>query len=324
MMRPGLLRPSSRLATLTVSPHRSKASLRDPMTPPTAVAPLPFAHERRRMKVASVHIYPVKSLAGLSVVEAQVEPWGLRHDRRWAVLDPDGARLSAREEHRLLGLTATPTNGGVEIKSRDGLSLAVQTPVAGELVPTTISRLEWMRLAADEAHVWLSGLLERPVRLGWLDDPRRRSVSEAHGGLPTDTLNLADAGPLLLTTTSSLKQLNDWMVADALARGAEPPSQMEMARFRPSVVVDEVREAFEEDGWRTLRIGAADFRFAERCDRCVMTTLDPRTLVGGKEPLRTLAAHRQWDHKTWFGVRVVPLSPGVISVGDAVGVLTRA
>jgi uncharacterized protein YcbX len=102
----------------------------------------------------------------------------------------------------------------------------------------------------------------------------------------------------------------------------DPPGSIEMARFRPNVVVDAVPEPFEEDRWREVRIGEARFRFAEICDRCVMTTLDPHTLVGGKEPLRTLAKHRQWDHKTWFGIRLIPLQPAVIRVTDTVEVLS--
>lgn len=276
------------------------------------------------MKVAAIHVYPVKSLAGQVVAGAEVEPWGLRHDRRWLVLEPDGTVLTAREEHRLLGLSARPSGDGIELMSRDGRTLAVSTPIDGQPVPTTMSRLDSVRLANGETHRWLSGILERPVRLGWLNDPRRRSVSVTHGGLAGDSLNLADAGPLLLASTASLGQLNDWMVADALARRGDTLKSMEMARFRPGVVIDDVPDAFDEDRWRTLRIGPAEFRFAEHCDRCVMTTLDPRTLAGGKEPLRTLAAHRQWDHKTWFGIRVIPIAASVIRVGDPVEVLTRA
>jgi uncharacterized protein YcbX len=267
------------------------------------------------MKLTAINIYPVKSMAGPTVVQAAVEPWGLRDDRRWVVLEPDGTRLSAREEHRMLGLSATPTAAGIDLNSRDGQRLGVATPMDGELVPTSISRLESVRLAADEAHDWLSRVLDRPVRLAWLDDPRRRTVSEERGGVPGDALSLADAGPLLLTTTSSLRQLNDWVPDD---------QSVEMARFRPNVVVDDVPEPFEEDLWRTVRIGTATFRFAEICDRCVMTTVDPQTLQGGKEPLRTLARHRQWGHKTWFGIRLVPVGRGVISVGDQVQVLSRA
>jgi len=53
----------------------------------------------------------------------------------------------------------------------------------------------------------------------------------------------------------------------------------------------------------------------------VMTTIDPVTLVRGKEPIRTLAKHRRWDGKTWFGVLLVPVldgGRGVVRVGDPV------
>jgi hypothetical protein len=49
-----------------------------------------------------------------------------------------------------------------------------------------------------------------------------------------------------------------------------------------------------------------------------MTTVDPVTLAGGKEPIRTLARYRRWDRKTWFGTRLVPLGTGTIRVGDPV------
>jgi uncharacterized protein YcbX len=261
------------------------------------------------VRLAAVHIYPVKSLGGQSVAGAEVQPWGLHNDRRWVVLEADGTRLSAREEHRMLGIIASPTASGLELTAPDESVLEVATPVDGPYVPTSVSRLESVRLAANGAHCWLSQRLGRDVRLAWLDDPRRRSVAIDHGGMAGDSLTLADAGPLLLTTTTSLRQLNDWL---------PDGTSIEMARFRPNVVVDDVPRPFEEDDWRDIRIGNVSFRFAEICDRCVMTTIDPVTLVAGKEPLRTLARHRQWDHKTWFGIRLVPLERGVIRVGDVV------
>lgn len=45
----------------------------------------------RIMRLAAVHLYPVKSLGGTGADRATVEPWGLRHDRRWLVLNPDGS-----------------------------------------------------------------------------------------------------------------------------------------------------------------------------------------------------------------------------------------
>ncbi len=50
-----------------------------------------------------------------------------------------------------------------------------------------------------------------------------------------------------------------------------------------------------------------------------MTTIDPVTIEGGKEPIRTLARHRRWDRKTWFGTRLVRTGGGdQLRVGDPV------
>src|SRR5690606_38685748 len=88
-------------------------------------------------------------------------------------------------------------------------------------------------------------------------------------------------------------------------------------RFRPSVVIDGA-DPYAEDKWSEVTIGEVTFRVSELCDRCAVTTIDPVTLAKGKEPLRTLAKHRRWDGKTWFGIRLVPRNPGTLRVGDPV------
>lgn len=272
--------------------------------------------------LTAINIFPVKSLGGLAASEADVEPWGLRHDRRWIVLNQDGSVLTARAERRMLGVSATPVDDWViELSARDGSTLRVGTPTSGELVSTPYPSLPSFRAAGDSADEWLTDRLGRPVRLCWLDDPGRRTISEDHGGRPGEPLNLSDAGPLLLTSSASLAQLNDWMGADARERDEKPCAAMSMARFRPTVVVDGIGAPFVEDDWRQVRIGGVEFRFAEHCDRCVLTTIDPQTLEMGKEPVRTLARHRQWDHKTFFGIRIIPVGTGTIRVGDSVSAI---
>ena len=96
-----------------------------------------------------------------------------------------------------------------------------------------------------------------------------------------------------------------------------------MLRFRPNVIIDGDPDApFAEDGWPFVQLGDVRFRVSGTCDRCVMTTIDPVTLARGKEPIRTLAKHRKWDGKTWFGIWLVPDLEGspadVIAVGDEV------
>ncbi|HET8614472.1 MAG TPA: MOSC N-terminal beta barrel domain-containing protein [Actinomycetales bacterium] len=275
--------------------------------------------------VSSVRVYPVKSLAGIEVRDAAVEPWGLRGDRRWMVVDSGGEVVTARERHALLSVRATPDDeGGVTLEADGASSLRVAPPTGPADVPVGLSRLDRATSAGAAADAWLSAVLGEPLRLVWLDDPRRRSVSPKHGGQDGDPLSLADAGPLLLTSTASLRQLDAWVREEAERRGEPQPQPLAMLRFRPSVVVEGDLEPFEEDRWQRVRLGGVTYRFAEQCDRCVLTTLDPVTTGGGKEPLRTLARHRRWDGKTWFGIRVIPTSEGRLAVGDDVEVLERS
>jgi uncharacterized protein YcbX len=272
--------------------------------------------------VSAVRVYPVKSWAGVPVPDAAVEPWGLRGDRRWMVVDRAGEVVTARERHVLLSLRAVPDDeGGLTLEAEGTPSLHVDLPSGPADVPVRISRLDRAVAAGDAADRWLSDVLGEPLRLVWLDDPRRRPVSPSHGGQDGDPLSLADAGPLLLTSTASLRQLDVWVHDEAERRGEPQPAPLEMLRFRPSVVVDGELEPFAEDRWQRVRVGEVTYRFGEHCDRCVMTTLDPGTTLGGKEPLRTLARHRRWEGKTWFGVRLIPTSVGRLVVGDDVEVL---
>lgn len=265
-----------------------------------------------------LRIHPVKSFAGFDVEAAKVEPWGLAGDRRWAVVDPDGEPITAREANGMLGLTAERAGDGtLTLGDRaGGDTLVVPEPRAAASVPVGFSRQDAALPAGVDADAWLTSRLGRPARLVWQSDPRVRAVNPQHGGHPGDRVSLADVGPLLLASESSMAQLNRWTDEDTPV--------LDILRFRPNVIVDgDPEHPFAEDGWPFVRLGPVRFRVSGVCDRCVMTTIDPATLARGKEPIRTLARHRRWDGKTWFGVWLVPEveEPGpeaVIRVGDAV------
>lgn len=265
------------------------------------------------MKVESISIYPVKSTTPTPLTSSFVELSGLRHDRRWMLVDSAGARFSASKCTALLGVTAIVNDDGSLVLSSDGLeSLEVDVPSGGVRIPVTVSRLSTAVDAGDAAAEWFSKVAGRHVRLIWQDDPSQRLIGSTHGALGDESVSFADVGPLLLTTTASLAQLNEWIATD------HEPEAMAMSRFRPNVVVDGDIAPFAEDGWKRIRIGNVAYRFAEHCDRCVVTTIDPLTLKHGKEPIRTLARHRKWDGRTWFGIRIIPLGTGMLSMGDEV------
>jgi uncharacterized protein YcbX len=271
------------------------------------------------MRITELWRYPVKSTRGAAVDALQLDPWGAVGDRRWAVVAADGKKLTGREVPELLRVSAVPSGpagDGVELEYA-GRRLAVPAPYDGAPVEVDFSSLPKATDAGEEAAAFVTAVAGRPARLVWQADPTARSVNPGNGGLDGETLSLADAGPLLLASLSSLAQLQEWVAESSVIE----PVEISIRRFRPNVVIDG-DEPFAEDGWSTVRLGEVDFRFQQVCDRCVFTTIDPDTLARGPEPIRTLAKHRKWDGKTWFGIRLVPVlevgAARTVRVGDAV------
>jgi uncharacterized protein len=273
------------------------------------------------LTLAGLRRYVIKSCRGTDLSSAVVEPWGLAGDRRWMVVDPDGEPVTARERPRMVLVSSCPDPGGGITVSAPGMApLRIPRP-ATETEKVSVWGSAPMRAgyAGDEAAAWFSAVTGVPSRLAYLADPAQRHPSPEFAR-PADTVTFADAFPMLLTSQDSLAALNGLIAGGPNA--AEGPLVME--RFRPSLVVAGA-VPWAEDGWRRLRVGTATFRAVKGCDRCVLTTVDPQTAARGREPIATLARHRKWDGKTWFGMNLIPDSPGaVISVGDPVEVLDEA
>jgi uncharacterized protein YcbX len=271
-----------------------------------------------RVTLSGINRFPVKSCRGHAVRSATVERWGLGGDRRWMVIDDDGETRTAREFPRLI-LTEPTLNedGSLDVRCADLPDLHVDVPAADSTVAVSVFGRGFRATeAAPDAHAWFGKLTGVSSRLVYLDDPTVRHPNPRYTR-PDDVVSMADGYPVLLAAEESVAQLNDWIAA-----GSHPDEgPVPMIRFRPNLVVQGA-PAFAEDGWRRLRIGAATFRAVKGCDRCVLTTIDPDTAEKGKEPIATMARHRRWDGATWFGMNLVPDSPGVgIHVGDQVEVL---
>jgi ferredoxin-NADP reductase/uncharacterized protein YcbX len=164
--------------------------------------------------------------------------------------------------------------------------------------------------AGDAAAQWLSGFLDRSCRLVL----KGRETHRPLGLRPEGTVSFADTAPLLMTNPASLVDLNRFLDIEA-----------EMERFRPNLVVAGP-QAYDEDGWSVVRIGDVEFDVAGPCDRCIMTTLDPRTGEArpDHEPLAMLGRRRRGeDGKPYFGQFLVPRTLGRLNVGDRVEVLAR-
>jgi uncharacterized protein YcbX len=259
-------------------------------------------------------IYPVKSFAPVPLGQVEIEPWGPAGDRRWMVVDAAGTMVSQREDPRLGQITASlPEPGVLELES-GGERLRLSEP-DGALLPVSVFGLGFELVdAGDAAAAWLRKVLGRELRLVHQDRPERRPLEV--------TTSLADAYPLLVTSTASLDALNELIALDHPddpVKGAAVP----MGRFRSNLVVRGA-EAWAETGWRRIRVGEVEFEVVQQCGRCVMTTLDPATGERrGPEPLRALGRHRRFGRTLAFGMHLAPVGSGVVRVGDEVVVLAE-
>lgn len=258
--------------------------------------------------LTGLRIYPVKSLGGIELARWPLDPTGLRDDRRWMVVDPDGQFVTQRETPRLALVRPRLEDGGVTLAAAG----------AGEVwVPRGGGARERVRVWGDhadaerctpEADAWLSARVERPLRLVYFPDGAVRPSGTNAAGIEGRVM-FADAFPLLLLTEASLEALN---------RKLETP--LPMNRFRPNLVVGGA-EGFAEDAWRRISVGPLALELVKDCLRCVTTTVDQETGVAGSEPLRTLARFRRVQRGVRFGRNAVPAGVGALAIGDPVTVL---
>lgn len=261
------------------------------------------------MILSSIHVYPIKSTAGLDVQSAEIDARGFRDDRRWMIVDADSRFLTGREIPRMVLIRAIPEGTGLRLEAPSIPGLMVPAPdgSAARLSVTVWDDVVDAACADAAGDAWLSQFLGRPVRLVMMDAQSVRAIA-AEPAVHEDDVSFADAYPFLAISQSSLDALNGKL--------AVPIS---MRRFRPNLVIAGCAP-HDEDGWNRIRIGEVEFAAAKQCTRCVFTTVDPelgeRDTSG--EPLRTLKTYRRTDQGITFGMNWIARGRGRICVGDRV------
>lgn len=234
------------------------------------------------LRIAALHVYPVKGCRGLDLARATVTATGLQWDRNWMFVDDNGRFLSQRECPGLALIDARVGAGELALSAAGHPELRCPIEDDGEQRQVTIWRDTCVaQVSRVDTRAWLariagvSGQLVRGVA------GNERRCDPTFTGTDTGQAFFPDAYSLLLANPASLAALNRRL-----------PEALPMNRFRPNIVVEGL-EAFAEDDLAWLRGEAVAFKCVKPCLRCIVTTTDQRTGERrGEEPLRALRRFR--------------------------------
>ena len=232
-------------------------------------------------RVAGLWRYPVKSMLGETLSEADLVEGGLLGDRAYALLDTATGRVvSAKNPKRWPALFAfrseyiTPPARGAalppaRITLPDGTATTTDAPDAERLLSDAL-----------DASIRIASTLSGPARVEeFAPDLRGAGPGSVHE-FTARPGPFFDAQPVLVVTTASLARLSE----------SYPAGRFDARRFRPNVLV-ETAETEVEDTWagRTLFLGdGVRLVVTKPCSRCVMTTLAQEDLPNDLGILRTV------------------------------------
>jgi len=263
--------------------------------------------------LSGLFVYPVKGARGISLERARTSPTGFEHDRRFMIVDRNGAFLTQRE-HTEIALIETAIEGDALVLRVEGRG-AIQLPIRPEGPPDREVRV-WddtcraVSLGAEAAS-FVSDHLGRAAELVYMPDEVVRRVDPAFTNRG-ERVGFADGYPYLLMSEGSLADLN-----------ARLTDAVPMDRFRANLVVRGA-PPWAEDAWTSLSIGGVVFHSRKACSRCSVITVDQATGSRGQDPLATLSTFRARANRVYFGWNLVAEGEGEIRVGAPVTLLARS
>lgn len=249
------------------------------------------------VKVSQLFLFPVKSLRGFSVNQAELSPTGFKWDRHWMIVKPDGGFISQRQFPKMVLIRTQLTDDALILsnKGMPDLRIPLATNVSTETIqkdtelPAFDAKI-WKDTCkvVDEGHLasqWITEAIGAPktLRLVRMADGHKRPQSKPEFlGEATHTL-FADAAPILTCNTQSLDSLN-------ISLNNNQFDAVTMERFRPNIVLDGLA-AFDEHNIKGLYNEHYELTHCYPCQRCVMPTIDIDTGIKNphQEPFSLLA-----------------------------------
>ena len=287
--------------------------------------------------VAGLWRFPVKSMQGQRLEEAELSRRGIAGDRAYALIDSDtGKVVSAKSVKRFPGILncraefVEPLRTGseqppVRIVMPNGSTVTSDSNQIDQILSDHFSRRVTLAKAApddftiDMYHPDVEDF-DPKGRRDVVEDQKLGSALFAQLGIssPVEPGLFFDCFPISVVTTSSLNRLNE----------LQPQSNFDERRFRMNVIVNADEGGFVENDWvgHQLEIGEVKLRIAVPDARCVMTTLAQDELPKDTDILRALVNYNRIQvgssgRFASLGVYAVVEEPGTIRIGDGVMLL---
>jgi hypothetical protein len=274
------------------------------------------------VQITDLFIYPVKSLKGIPLKEAETGSRGFKHDREWMITDSDYQFLTQREIEAMATITVSIDKDFLLLESSKGNELKIDLNAKRE---ESIQVSVWRDTcnAYDEgeaASYWLTDELGywqgKTLRLVRFCSDRKRPVPTKYLHGREAESSFSDQFPYLITSWDSLKKLNEGLSENG-------KQEVTMARFRPNIVVNDIASIENKTSLDLIsQEGNYEFGLRKPCKRCKITTInqDSGEIIDFKEPLSTLTSlnFSSENYGAFFGQNAILLSDQecVVSVGD--------
>jgi len=274
------------------------------------------------IQVTDIYIYPVKSLKGIPLKEAETGLRGFKYDREWMVTDSDYQFLTQRQIETMATITVSITKDFLLLQSSKGNELKIDLNAKRE-ESVQVSVWEDICDAYDEgedASYWLTDELGywqgKTVRLVRFSSDRKRPVPTKYLHGREAESSFSDQFPYLMTSWDSLKKLNEGLRENG-------KQEVTMARVRPNIVVNDIASIENQTSLDLIsQDGNYEFGLRKPCKRCKITTInqDSGEIIDFKEPLSTLTSlhFSSENYGAFFGQNAILLSDQecAVSVGD--------
>lgn len=281
------------------------------------------------IQVTDIYIYPVKSLKGVRLKEAETGLRGFKYDREWMITDSAYQFLTQREIEAMATITVNIAKDFLLLQSSKGNELKINLNAKrGESVQVSVWRDTCNAYDEGEAaSYWLTDELGywqgKTLRLVRFCSDRKRPVPAKYLHGREAESAFSDQFPYLITSLDSLKKLNEGLRENG-------KQEVTMSRFRPNIVVSDIASIENKTSLNlTSQDGHYEFGLRKPCKRCKITTINQDTgeIIDFKEPLSTLTSLKfnSENYGAFFGQNAILLSDQdcVISVGDLLQTSTK-